>query len=300
MIEKPRVGDLVFRRAAEHAAHLNESEFLTSLRSRTLTKERFLRHICAMYPVVVGFNAALIRSLSKLDNVRSATLVKGLAEQLLEEQIHNDMWRTMLASFGVDHLSLYSHLQNYMNSHDTEQLNVMTRKYVDTMAENRNRISPGLFPAPVFPEPTLALFHHMRMVATSEKYDFWCHFASQSAMEATIYDIVSTSYYPGTDAHPELCPTQDSIEWWSEHSNHKRDGEGRSTEEKHMEISRLTLNRSRLANENVQQILDVVEESLLLFSASIISHNCDQKPIVPAVQGLTSRSLTSRSGFRNQ
>jgi hypothetical protein len=271
--EASRVGDLIWVRATAHAAYLNRSEFLTSLRTRALSRERFVRHISVMYPVVVGFNAALIRSLSKLDNVRSAPLVKGLAEQLLEEQMHNDMWRAMLKSFDVDHLSVYSHLQEYLSSFSRDCLDGMTRKVISALAVNREHVSPGYFPTPVFPEPVLALFHHMLMVATCESFNFWCHFASQSALEATIYHIVSESYYPGTAGHRELGPTPDSTSWWSEHSNYVRNGESRSTEEKHMQIAKLTLNRARVANAHSDELLVVVEESLLLFSAAIICHN---------------------------
>jgi hypothetical protein len=276
-----RVGDLIWDRSMAHASYLNQSEFLTSLRTRALPIQRFVRHICAMYPVVVGFNRALIRSLSKLDNVRSAPLVRGLAEQLQEEQIHNDMWRSMLTSFAADHLALYSSLQEYFRPFSRETVDRMTRQVVDCLAQNREDVCPGYFPTPVFPEPVLALFHHMVMISSDDRYSFWCHFGSQSAMEATIYEIVSESYCPGTVGNPELDRGPGSTSWWREHSKCVANGDNRTTEEKHLEIAKITLNRSREANRDAEDVLRVVEESLLLFSATLVCHNAGQSPVLP-------------------
>ncbi len=83
------VGDEIWALAREYADKKNKSHFATSLRDLDISTSRYLGYIAAMYPIVVGFNKALIRSISKVDHVRHATFVTALAEQLQEEQGHN-------------------------------------------------------------------------------------------------------------------------------------------------------------------------------------------------------------------
>jgi hypothetical protein len=270
-----RIGDRIWARAQAHAAHVNGSEFTTSIRERALRRERFVRYIAMEYPVVVGFNRALIRSLNKLDNVRQAPLVKALAVQLQEEQIHNDMWRAMLESFGVDHLALYTELREYLSQFSQAKLDSLARDVIDALAADRRNTAPGIFPASPFPEPVVALVHHMEAIATGDASSFWCHFASQSAVEMTLFEVTSAAY-SGIAGNPELDCGPRSTAWWKEHTRSATDGAERSIEEKHLHIARHTLNRSREANACAEEILRVTEESLLLFAATITCHNVDR------------------------
>ena len=59
----PRVGDEVAELAKRYAAEMNSSDFATALRARHLPQRSYVAFIATMYPLVVGFNRALIRSI---------------------------------------------------------------------------------------------------------------------------------------------------------------------------------------------------------------------------------------------
>ena len=65
-----RIGDVVGELARQYAAIMNGSAFGTALRTRQLPRRRYLSLVATMYPIVVGFNRALIRSIAKVDHVR--------------------------------------------------------------------------------------------------------------------------------------------------------------------------------------------------------------------------------------
>ena len=96
------LGDALWEIAGRYAQLTNRTEFAQTLRSLSLTLSRYLGYISAMYPIVVGFNRALIRSISKVDHVRQCEFVKALAEQLQEEQWHNQLWRDHLLSVAMN------------------------------------------------------------------------------------------------------------------------------------------------------------------------------------------------------
>ncbi len=58
-----RIGDVVSELARQYAALMNGSAFGTALRTRQLPRRRYLSFVSSMYPIVVGFNRALIRSI---------------------------------------------------------------------------------------------------------------------------------------------------------------------------------------------------------------------------------------------
>src|SRR5206468_6278464 len=124
---RQRVGDLVVDVARRYAAQMNGCEFATLLRSRRLDRRRYVAFIASFYPCVIGFNRALIRSIAKVDHVLHSSFIKSLAEQLHEEQTHNQMWRTKLDIFGVDHQALYWDLSDYLGLFSTVERERITR-----------------------------------------------------------------------------------------------------------------------------------------------------------------------------
>jgi hypothetical protein len=264
-----RVGDLVADVAQRYAAQMNGCEFATLLRTRRLDKRSYLAFIASLYPCVIGFNRALIRSIAKVDHVLHGGFVKSLAEQLEEEQVHNQMWRTKLDVFGIDHESLYWELVDYVGRFSLAELERMTRAVLAAVTREPSDHAPGCFPDPPFPEPVLALYHHLFMSATYEDIDYWEHFASQCAVEMTIYSVVTTSVLPGVQGHPELDGGPATLRWWAEHAKNESAEAGRTDEEKHLEISRIALNRSETANSLRDAVVSRAEDTLRLFAAAL-------------------------------
>lgn len=267
---KQRLGDTVWKIARRYASDVNSSPFYASLRQRKLPRKRFVEFLAAMYPIVVGFNRALIRSISKVDHVRQSVFVKALAEQLREEQDHNQLWRTKLDVYGVDYEALYAALEQYMGRFSRHELDRMTHDYLVAVTEDPTDINPGFFPDPVFPESVLAIYHHLWMTASAEDIDYWEHFASQSSMEVMIYDVVSTSIYPGVVGNAELDAGPATIEWWKEHAKQGNTDRGmRSDEEKHLELAQLVLDRRTVPHGLRAQVLSRAEDTMRLFAAAM-------------------------------
>ena len=266
---RQRVGDLVVEVARRYAAQMNGCEFATLLRSRRLDRRRYVAFIASLYPCVIGFNRALIRSIAKVDHVLHSGFIKSLAEQLHEEQTHNQMWRTKLDVFGVDHQALYWDLNEYFTRFSTAELERMTRDVLTALTKDPSNYNPGAFPDAPFPEPVLALYHFLFMTATYEDIDYWEHFASQSAIEMTIYSVVSSTVLPGVQGHPELDGGTATLRWWTEHA--KADGSSgvRTDEEKHLDMSRIALNRSETANSLKEAVVARAEDALRLFAAAM-------------------------------
>ncbi len=59
-------GEAVDRLAEYHAAEMNAAEMMQELREGEISQERYRKYIESVYPLVVGFNGGLIRSLSKI------------------------------------------------------------------------------------------------------------------------------------------------------------------------------------------------------------------------------------------
>lgn len=269
-----RIGDIVWERAREFAAVVNDAELLTTLRTRKLSRDRYLAFIAAMYPCVVGFNRALIRSIAKVDHVRQSGLVKALAEQLQEEQDHNQMWRRMLTAYEIDHEEIYRTLVDYMSQFSQRELDRMTKDVLAALTEDLRDVSPGCFPDPIFPEPVLALYHHLYITGTHEDVHYWEHFASQSSMEVIIYDIVSTSIYPGVVGNTELDLGPESTQWWAEHAKQGSEAMGKRTdEEKHLQLAQIALNRSATAESLKTYIASRAEDTMRLFTAALLAQD---------------------------
>ena len=176
--QQRRVGDAVWELALRYSAQMNESEFGQTFRSGTLSKHRYLGYISAMYPIVVGFNRVLIKGLAKVDHVRNSAFVRAMAEQLQEELAHNELWRGKLKQFGVDHHALYDTFEHYLASFTAAELERMTNDVIAHLRHNLSDTAPGCFPQPPFPEPVLALYHHLWISASDDNIPHWEHFAS--------------------------------------------------------------------------------------------------------------------------
>ena len=271
---KMRTGDAVKRLAQQYATRLNNSELLTTLRNRRLPRERYVPFISAMYPCVVGFNRGLLKGIAKVDHVRQSSFVKALAEQIMEEQEHNGFWRRKLETYGVDHEALYVAFETYMAQFSTRELDRMTRDVLAALTEDPTSYAPGVFPNPPFPEPVLALCHHLWMTATYDSFSHWEHFATQAGMEMVIFDIVSTSIWPGVSGNPELDEGAATMRWWDEHARQGSVGAGgRSDEEKHLELSQIALSRAQLAPSLREAVITRAEDAMRLFAASIMCHD---------------------------
>ena len=264
-------GDVVSDLARRYAARMNQCEFAATLRSRTLSRRRYVAFLATMYPAVVGFNRALIRSIAKVDHVRNSTFVGALAEQLKEEQAHNQLWRDALATFGVQHEKLYADLETYLARFTPEQLDLMTAA---TLAEVSNDLAAGAsgnFPGANFPDTVLALCHLLGTSATHEQVGYWEHFASQAGIEMVIWEVVSATILPAVLGNPELDLGDATTRWWREHGRLPGAQTGQRTdEEKHLELSRLALNRSAAANGDIELVAARAENAMRLFAACML------------------------------
>jgi hypothetical protein len=277
VVENLAVGDRVWELADKYSRRINDSDLATSCRNHTLSKERYFGYVAAMYPIVVGFNRALIRSIAKVDHVRDYQLVKYLCEQLREEQAHNALWRSKMNKYGIDHERLYSDLQDYTARFSDDELNVMTEQMIAAVREDVANVAPGIFPDPVVPEPVLGLYHLLYQTATDPEIDYWEHFACQSAVEYIIYDVVSTSVYPGVSARSDLNLGASTITWWQKHARQGSEESGeRSDEEKHLAMAKIALNRTTRPNEIADRVVARAEDAMCLFTCSAICHDADK------------------------
>jgi len=267
-----RVGDNVAQLGRRYATEMNESAFAIALRQRRLPLRSYLGFIATMYPVVVGFNRALIRSIGKVDHVRNSSFVKTLATQLEEEQAHNQLWRGMLEVFDVEHEALYDDFEEYVGQFTTDELDAVT---ADVLAAVRRDLRAGAgtrFASALFPDAVLALYHHLWTSASHPSVSHWEHFASQAGIEMVIYDVVTTSILPGVLGHPELDRGVASTHWWTEHGQlpapltHRR-----TDEEKHLALSKMALNRSETANLVAIPVESRAEDTMRLFAATLIA-----------------------------
>jgi hypothetical protein len=292
---RQRVGDFVVEVAGRYAAQMNGCEFAALLRSGRIDRRRYVAFIASLYPCVIGFNRALIRSIAKVDHVLHSTFIKSLAEQLIEEQAHNQMWRTKLDVFGVDHEALYWDLTDYLSRFSAAELERMTREVLGALTKDPNNYAPRAFPDAPFPEPVLALYHLLFMTATYENIDYWEHFACQSAIEMTIYSVVSTTVLPGVQGHTELDGGPATLRWWTEHAKGEGSAGLRTDEEKHLDMSRLALNRSETANSLKDAVVARAEEALRLFTAAMACQMIESERF-PLERYLEARPL--RTGTR--
>ena len=268
---RQRAGDAVSDLARRYAALMNECAFAGALRERRVNRDRYLAFICSLYPAVVGFNRALILSIAKVDHVRSSTFLGALAEQLKEEQAHNQLWRDKLARFGVDHERMYGDLQAYRARFTEEQLDEMTAATLHAVTDDLGRGASGNWPDAIFPDAVLALCHLLGWSATHDEIGYWEHFASQAGIEMVIWGVVSATILPAVVGNPDLDLGPETTQWWREHGQLPREkSDMRTDEEKHLELSRIALNRSEEANADVALVASRAENVMRLFAACLI------------------------------
>ena len=267
------LGDRIWELSLEYARYINDCEFATTCRNRSLPLNRGLAYLINMYPIVIGFNRCLIRSMAKVDHVRQSELIRHLAAQLSEEQIHNTMWRRKMEAYGLDHEKLYSNLVEYLDRFDRDELDRMTNEMVEVARQDITNVAPGIFPDPVVPEPIIGLYHLLYQTATDPEIDFWEHFACQSALENIIFEVVSESVHPGIKDNPLFDLGPATTRWWTEHARQGSEDGRRTDEEKHLQLSRRALNRESAANAISEKIYDRTKSAVSLFAASAICNN---------------------------
>ena len=262
---------------------MNCSSFALALKHRRLPRRSYLAFIATMYPLVVGFNRALIRSISKVDHVRNSTFVKTLAQQLEEEQAHNQLWRAMLEVFDIDHEALYDDLEEYLGSMSDDDLDRITHTVIDGVRRDLSAGRTQRFPNSPFPDSLIALCHYLWTSAADDSVSYWEHFASQAGIEMVIFDVVTHSILPGVIGHPELDRGVASTHWWMEHGTPPEQalpgrvaGAHRTDEEKHLALSRMALNRSETANTVAGVVEARAEDTMRLFAASLIAQDPQQ------------------------
>jgi hypothetical protein len=260
--------------ASRYAARMNASEFAVALRSGQLDRRRYVSFLAMMYPMVVGFNRALINSIAKVDHVRHSSFVGALAKQLYEEQAHNALWRAKLDVFGIDHEALYGDLEDYLARFSRAQLDAATADVIAAVTADISAGDAQRFAGAIFPDAILALYHHLWTSATHDSIGYWEHFASQAGIEMVIYKVVTTSVLPGVCGHRELDLGRASTQWWREHGEAADSAGAEPTEEeRHLELSRLALNRSEVASSAAPTVIARAEDAMRLFAASFLSQD---------------------------
>jgi hypothetical protein len=253
---------------------MNACDFATQLRERTISRREYMAFLSMMYPCVVGFNRALILSIAKVDHVRHSSFVRNLAEQLNEEQAHNQLWRSAMELFGIDHTAVYGDFRSYIGTLSREELDRRTAGVLAAVTHNPLDVSPGYFADSPFPEPVIAICHHLWTSASSDAVHYWEHFASQSGIEMVIFDVVSGTVLPGVVDNPLLDLGPPSTQWWREHGRLASDtSHVKSDEEKHLELARIALNRSDSAREHRDSIVRRAEDTMRLFAATLVSQS---------------------------
>jgi len=244
MTVAPQAGDKIDALARDCANRWYVTEFATALRERRLPLKRYRNFLITLYPLVVGFNGGLIRSITKLDelqkSVRAGELMKeiltidhvrnsnriqilavelrtiareerlsglrALARQLNEEQEHNDYWRKMLEAHGIDHEACYTAFETYLHEIPSRERDRMTQEVVTALKEGH---TPEAFHNTSFSQPVLALCHYLMRTSADPAVKFFSYHALQSAIEFTLVKTVSESIYPGVAGppdHPQLHP----------------------------------------------------------------------------------------------
>jgi hypothetical protein len=237
-----QAGDKVDALARHYSDQANAGTFMTALREQKITLDEYKSFITTLYPLVVGFNAGLIRSIHKLGELQSSVQVReiveemlsvdhirhsrrvqalaarlrtlarearlptlrALAAQLKEEQEHNDYYRQMLEIYGIDHEAVYTAFELYLKEIAVEERDRMTRMVLTALREG---YPARAFPNTSFSQFALALHHYLLRVVDDPSVTFIGYNAIQSGIEFSLVKVVSESVFPGVAGrrdHPRL------------------------------------------------------------------------------------------------
>jgi hypothetical protein len=242
MMVELQAGEKIDALARYYSDQANAGSFMTALRERKVSLDEYKSFITTLYPLVVGFNAGLIRSIAKLgelqtspqarelveeilsvDHIRHSHRVqalaarlralareeqlpslRALAAQLKEEQEHNDYYRQMLEIYGIEHEVVYNAFEQYLKEIAVEERDRMTRMVLTALREGH---PARAFPNTSFSQFTLALHHYLLRVVNDPSVTFLNYNAVQSGIEFSLVKVVSESVFPGvagTRDRPQL------------------------------------------------------------------------------------------------
>jgi bacterioferritin (cytochrome b1) len=237
-----QAGEKIDALARYYSNQANAGSFMTALRERKVTLDEYKSSIITLYPLVVGFNAGLIRSIAKIDELQTSVQARELVEEILsvdhirhshrvqvlacrlrtiarearlpalralaaqleEEQEHNDYYRQMLEIYNIDHEAVYSAFEAYLSEIPVEERDRMTREVLTALREGH---PARAFPHTSFSQFTLALHHYLLRVVNDPSVTFTNYHALQSGIEFALVKVVSESVFPGvagTRDHPQL------------------------------------------------------------------------------------------------
>jgi hypothetical protein len=237
-----KAGEKIDALARHYSDQANAGSFMTALRERKVTLDEYKSFITTLYPLVVGFNAGLIRSIARIDELQTSVqarelveeilsvdhirhshrvqalasrlrtiarearlpTLRALAAQLKEEQEHNDYYRQMLEIYSIDHEAVYSAFEAYLSEIPVEERDRMTREVLTALREGH---PARAFPHTSFSQFTLALHHYLLRVVNDSSVTFISYHALQSGIEFALVKVVSESVFPavaGARNHPQL------------------------------------------------------------------------------------------------
>src|SRR5215469_15668442 len=78
-----QAGEEIDALARHYSNQANAGAFMTALRERKVTLDEYKSFITTLYPLVVGFNAGLIRSIAKLGELQTSPQARELVEEIL-------------------------------------------------------------------------------------------------------------------------------------------------------------------------------------------------------------------------
>gem|GEM_PF-2207168 len=209
----------------------NRSSIAIALRQGLMPVDAYKRFITNEYPLVVGFNEGIIRSILKLDDARHESvrdlvhqlqkvdhvnnsaavrvlagkiveasrgnnlkIIRPLCFQLAEEQEHNDFYRYMLEAHGVDHKRAHAEFIAQIQSVTKEDLGRMVANTLMVIKEGK---TPRAFPGVAYPPAVVALCCYLARAAEDPTVPFFVYNAMQSAIEFGLVKVVSDSIFPG-------------------------------------------------------------------------------------------------------
>jgi hypothetical protein len=269
-----KVGNIIRTASANCAEAMRGTRFIRDLADSTITRERYLGYVSAMYPVVTTFCGTLNRMIGLFDPVLTdPKVLNSLYRQGMEEIAHNGLWRSMLDLSGIDHHKLNATYRSYRASCGTEW-SAYAKTYFNQLRTGADVTES--YPEPVFPEPVLALTYWQEHTS-SEGQNPWIHFACQSAIEATILEVVTSDVYPAVKSNELLNKGHEAaIRWWKEHSLEGESGSTKpSVEARHLELATRFLD-SNVREDDVETLRSIttsMDTTLRLFAATMEWHN---------------------------